>query len=327
MAEVFPNPNPAPEDEPQAGETASMPAPEATGDATWVQPPVKEDISNAGEPETVISPPGPAEPAEEATWVQPTVMASEPGAGEPETVINPPGRSEPAEEANWAQPTGMAASEPGAWEPETVISPPGPPEPSAGSAADFGMSGFSEAVSETVREAEPTGVYSEPIPEPAAAIPAAAAAGAYQAPRAAPQAGAYANPALSQQDERTWAMLAHLSVLLNLVTGFLGPVAAIIIYAMYRDRSRFVAYHAMQSFVFQLLAWVGAGILAAVAWTVSGILAAILIGCLLMPVALLISLVPLAALVYGVVGAIQVNNGQDFRYWLVGDWTRSTLTG
>jgi len=31
---------------------------------------------------------------------------------------------------------------------------------------------------------------------------------------------------LSPSDERTWAMLAHLSVLLNLVTGFLGPVAA-----------------------------------------------------------------------------------------------------
>jgi uncharacterized Tic20 family protein len=132
---------------------------------------------------------------------------------------------------------------------------------------------------------------------------------------------------LSASDERTWAMLAHLSILLNLVTGFFGLIAAVIIYAAFRERSRFVAYHALQSFVFQLIAWAGFGLLATIAWTVSGILAAILIGCLLMPIALAVSLVPLAALVYGVIGAIQVNSGQDFRYWLVGDWTRGTLTG
>ena len=33
-----------------------------------------------------------------------------------------------------------------------------------------------------------------------------------------------------------------------------------------------------------------------------------------------------AALVYGVVGAIQCSQGQDFRYWLVGDWVRGTIT-
>lgn len=142
-----------------------------------------------------------------------------------------------------------------------------------------------------------------------------------------PTHNTYINQPLSKEDERTWAMLAHLSILLNLVTGFLGPVAAILIYAVYRERSRYVAYHAMQSFVWQLLTWVGAGILAAIAWTISGILAAILIGCLLMPLALLVSLIPLAGLVYGVIGAIQVNSGQDFRYPLVGDWVRGTLTG
>jgi hypothetical protein len=51
---------------------------------------------------------------------------------------------------------------------------------------------------------------------------------------------------LSSSDEHTWAMLAHLSVLTNLVTGFLGPVAALVIYLVFKDRSRFVAYHSMQ---------------------------------------------------------------------------------
>ena len=87
---------------------------------------------------------------------------------------------------------------------------------------------------------------------------------------------------LSSADERTWAMLAPLSVIANLFTGLLGPVAALVIYLVYRERSRYVAYHAMQSFVFQLIWWVGGGALIAAAWTVSGILSAVLIGVLCM---------------------------------------------
>jgi len=127
---------------------------------------------------------------------------------------------------------------------------------------------------------------------------------------------------LSPSDERTWAMLAHLSVLLNLVTGFLGPVAALVIYLAYKDRSQYVAFQSWQAFLFQLFWWVGGGILAGIAWTVSGVLAAVLIGCCLMPFALIISLIPLAALVYGVIGAVQVSQGQDFEYWLIGEWAR-----
>jgi hypothetical protein len=47
---------------------------------------------------------------------------------------------------------------------------------------------------------------------------------------------------ITESEERTWAMLAHFSVLLNLVTGFFGGIAAIIIYFVYKDRSRLVAY-------------------------------------------------------------------------------------
>lgn len=133
-------------------------------------------------------------------------------------------------------------------------------------------------------------------------------------------------PPLSASDERTFAMLAHLSVLANLVTGFLGPVIALVFYLVYKDRSRYVAYHSLQSMIFQLIWWVGGGALTAVAWTVSGALvAALFIGCLLMPVALLITFIPVAALVYGVVGAIQTSQGQDFKYWLIGDWVRGEL--
>lgn len=132
---------------------------------------------------------------------------------------------------------------------------------------------------------------------------------------------------LSPSDERTWAMLAHLSVLINLVTAFFGPITALVIYLVYKDRSRYVAYHALQSLIFQAIWWIGGGILAGIAWTVSGLLTVFLVGFLCMPVALIISLAPVVALIYGIVGAIQCNAGQDFRYWLIGDWVRSTLTG
>ncbi|MDO9129461.1 MAG: DUF4870 domain-containing protein [Anaerolineales bacterium] len=132
---------------------------------------------------------------------------------------------------------------------------------------------------------------------------------------------------LSPGDERTWAMIAHLSVLINLVSGIFGPVAALIIYMVYKDRSRYVAYHSMQSLIFQLIWWYGGGALVGAAWAVSGALSAVLIGLLCMPIACLISFIPLGALIYGIVGAVQTSQGQDFKYWLIGDWVRGTLTG
>ncbi len=132
---------------------------------------------------------------------------------------------------------------------------------------------------------------------------------------------------LTPEEERQWAMIAHLGVLVNLVSGFLGPVIPLGIYMIYKERSRYVAYQSLQALVFQLIWWVGGGVIAGIAWTVSGVLSAILIGLLCIPVACVFSLMPLVALGYGIYGGIQASQGQDFKYWLVGDWVRSTLTG
>lgn len=138
----------------------------------------------------------------------------------------------------------------------------------------------------------------------------------------------YQPPAsLTPSEERTWAMLAHLSILLNLVTGLLGLVGALAIYLIYQNRSRYVAYHALQSLIFQLIVWLGGGILTGISWVITGTLSAILIGLICIPVALIISAIPLAGVVYGIIGGIQCSQGQDFRYWLVGDWVRGTLDG
>jgi len=125
---------------------------------------------------------------------------------------------------------------------------------------------------------------------------------------------------LSPFAARTWAMLAHLSILLNLFTGFLGPITALIIYLVFKDRSRYVAFQSMQAFVFQLVFFIGAGALAALAWIGSLTLTLLIIGLCCIPFALLISLIPMVAVVYGVIGGIQAGQGDDFRYWLVGDW-------
>jgi len=130
---------------------------------------------------------------------------------------------------------------------------------------------------------------------------------------------------LSQSDERTWAMLAHLSVLVNLFTGIFGPLVALVIYLMFSSRSKYVAYHAMQSFLFQLTLWYGLGVV----WAIVGILSAVLVGIVLIPFACILTpffLLGMAiAPIYGIIGAIQTSQGQDFKYWLVGDWARGTL--
>ncbi|MDP1547451.1 MAG: DUF4870 domain-containing protein [Anaerolineales bacterium] len=132
---------------------------------------------------------------------------------------------------------------------------------------------------------------------------------------------------LTPEEERQWAMIAHLGVLVNLISGFLGPVVPLAIYMIYKDRSRYVAYQSLQGLIFQLIWWVGGGILTGVAWAITGTLSAVLIGLLCIPFACVISAMPLAALGYGVYGGIQASQGQDFKYWLIGDWVRSTLTG
>lgn len=135
----------------------------------------------------------------------------------------------------------------------------------------------------------------------------------------------YFNALTTTSEERNWAMAAHLSSLINLVTGILGPVVAGVIYLSYKDRSRYIAYHALQSLILQLIVWVGGGLLVTITWTVTGLLSLVVIGLCLIPFAILISLLPVIAPVYSVVGAIQTSQGADFRYWLIGDWVRGTL--
>ena len=93
---------------------------------------------------------------------------------------------------------------------------------------------------------------------------------------------------MSAEGERTWAALAHLSTFLNIFTGFLGPVAAFVIWLVYKDDSPMVARHALRS-VFYQVAWLTAIF---IGWAVTFALMAVLVGFLLVPVMAVVTLAP-----------------------------------
>ena len=122
----------------------------------------------------------------------------------------------------------------------------------------------------------------------------------------------YGVVAMDARDERTWSVLSHLSMFLNLFTGFLGPVAALVIWLVYRDRSPKVAFHALQSMWYQV-AWV---VILTVGWTVTGLLTIVLVGFLLIPVMAIVTFVPFIHAGYA---AYKVSKGEDYRYAFIAD--------
>jgi uncharacterized Tic20 family protein len=129
-------------------------------------------------------------------------------------------------------------------------------------------------------------------------------------------AGEQGPTTLVTQEERTWSVLAHLSIFLNLFTGFLGPVAALIVWLVYRDRSSTVAFNALQAMWYQV-AWVvilGAG------WALTGLLTLVLIGFLLIPAMALLTVVPF---VHSAYAAYRVSKDGEYRYPFIADLIES----
>lgn len=151
-------------------------------------------------------------------------------------------------------------------------------------------------------------------------------------------------------EEKLWAAVAHASVWVTFLTGFVTmgfgvPVAIfipLVIYLMYRKRSDYVAFHALQAFVLHLVGTVGALALlmiGGVVWTIGLVVAIltmfVLIGFVLVPLwgivgialVLAVFLMPFAMLVFGTVAAIETYNGRDYRYPFVGRWIDRQLAG
>jgi hypothetical protein len=73
----------------------------------------------------------------------------------------------------------------------------------------------------------------------------------FQSPEAAAIPAAPATGVLTA-DDKLWAMLANLSALAGYVVGFGQYIAPLVIYLVYKDKSKFVAFHALQTLYFQL---------------------------------------------------------------------------
>jgi len=118
-------------------------------------------------------------------------------------------------------------------------------------------------------------------------------------------------------DEKLWGMLAHLLTLLGYIVMLGQYIAPLVIYLVYKDRSQFVAFHALQALFFQLLA---------LAVSVALILFSVItlgLGVLLaVPLAIALAI---AVLVYTIIAAIQANNGVWYELPIVGRWARNTL--
>ena len=115
---------------------------------------------------------------------------------------------------------------------------------------------------------------------------------------------------MSPQDEQTWSMLAHLSVLLAFVSLIL--FGALLIWLIYKDRSPKVRFHALQALWYQV-AWVA--ILVAYAF-VSLILTLLVIGIFMFFLLPVLALVPI---IHGCYAAYQVSQGVDYRYPFIAD--------
>ena len=122
--------------------------------------------------------------------------------------------------------------------------------------------------------------------------------------------GGEARDTMTPQDERTWSIIAHLSVLAALVG--LMPLGALIVWLIYKDRSPNVRFHAAQAFWYQV-AWLA---ILLVYTLISVVLSLVVIGIFMLFLVPLIALVPL---IHGCYAAYQVSQGVDFRYPYIAD--------
>jgi hypothetical protein len=115
---------------------------------------------------------------------------------------------------------------------------------------------------------------------------------------------------MSPADEKTWAILAHLSVLAALIG--LAPLGALVVWLIHKDKSPRVRFHAAQALWYQL-AWV----LIIIAYTIlSTVLALVVIGFFMFFLLPLIALVPI---IHGCYAAYRVSQGEDYRYPFIAD--------
>lgn len=183
-----------------------------------------------------------------------------------------------------------AAPAPQSFEPAPESSAPSPEATGdPGAASSYPPSGYAQApYGQPYTEPGATGAYGQAPPQPG-----------YQAPGYGYQQPAYQQPygapaPLSPSDERLWATLAHIGPVL---TSFVAPL---LIWLVFRERSRFVDDQGKEALNFQIFL--------AIAYVVGIITAGLIIGFFIL----------IAAWILGIVLAIQAaivaSRGELYRY-------------
>ena len=110
---------------------------------------------------------------------------------------------------------------------------------------------------------------------------------------------------LSGSEERTWAMVAHIGVLVAawLAMGFLCPL---IVWLVFRDRSDFVKRHAVESLNFQISLLIYSALAAVLIFITFGLGVLIVVP--------LIVIGAIAALVVIILATVAASGGDDYRY-------------
>jgi uncharacterized Tic20 family protein len=151
-------------------------------------------------------------------------------------------------------------------------------------------------------------------------------------------------------EERLWAALAHGSVWITFALFFttagvgvpLSVFIPVMIYFLFRKKSDYVTFHALQAFVLQLVGTVGAlallvigGIIWVIGLIVSLVLIVVIVGIVIAPlwglvgIALLVVVVlmPFAMLLLGTIAMIETYNRRDYRYPYIARWVDRQLAG
>lgn len=117
---------------------------------------------------------------------------------------------------------------------------------------------------------------------------------------------------LSPSEERTWAILAHLSAPIAFVlsAGFLSFVGPLIIWAIYKDRSPMVRNASAGSFNFNLTTWL-VYVVGAVVGVILTLLTFGLALFVFIPLAIVVFIV---AAVLHIVAAVRASNGEAYTY-------------
>nr|MBN1229574.1 DUF4870 domain-containing protein [Anaerolineae bacterium] len=136
-----------------------------------------------------------------------------------------------------------------------------------------------------------------------------------------------AEEARMDTENRLLAALAHGSIMAQ----GLGVVAGIVIYLTQREKSRFVALQALQAAVFQVIAlilvigsWLVWGVFYAITWIPLMNIADDAAPPPIFWIGIISMVIPFIVMIviglYGLIGAVQVWRGKDFRYLFIGRW-------